>query len=96
MSVEYLSRLIRLFRSTKNEPVRLVKNGRCGEIRYCAGTRCAALYYELSGDPEVDFLVWFADMKRWSDGAAITTEERATIRTAIEDWARRRRKSIEW
>jgi hypothetical protein len=85
-----------LFRSIKSETVRLVKNGRCGEIRYYDGTRYAALYYERPGDPEFDFLVWFADMKRWSDGAPITNEERATIRTAIEDWARRRRKSIEW
>lgn len=76
--------------------VRLFKNGRCGELRYYADERYAAAYYERSGDPEFDLLVWLSDMKKWSNGSSITSEERSVIETSFKAWALRKGKGVQW
>jgi hypothetical protein len=88
--------LARLLDIHRKDGVRLVKNGRCGELRYHAGDRYAAAYYERSGNPEFDLLVWLADMTKWSDGSLITSEERSLIETSFRAWAKHRGEVVEW
>lgn len=85
----------RLLGLVKKEAVRLVPQGRCGELRYYDAGRYASAYYEVSGVPQYDFLVWFDDMKLWSDGSRISDGEKRFIRSAFQSWAQRKRKSID-
>ena len=88
--------LARVLGLERKEGVRLVPKGRCGELRYYAGDRYAAAYYEPSGASEFDLLVWLKDMKMWSDAAPITNEERSVIEAAFKAWALRKGKVVQW
>jgi hypothetical protein len=85
-----------ILRLVRTGPVSLVRNERCGELRYSQGERHASAYYEISGVPEYDLLVWLEDMQTWSTGERITEQERADIRAAFEAWAVRSRKAVQW
>jgi len=88
----WLSRLLGI----NNGPVTEIRNGRCGELRYQGTGKYADAYYEISGTPEFDLLVWLPDMKSWSDGSSITPEERVIIQSAFQAWAKRQRVVHQW
>ena len=84
------------FFKRKNPQVTEIKNGRCGNLRYLNESTYAEVYYELSGAPEFDLLVWFNDMKLWSNGTTITEEEKIIIKKAFENWAMENKLKCEW
>lgn len=84
------------FLSRRTPKVSDIKNGRCGHLRYHEDHRYADAYYELSGAPEYDLLVWVNDMRTWSDGTQITKEEMATIHNAYKEWAIKHNIKCEW
>ena len=77
-------------------PVTEIKNGRCGELRYQGQEKYAEAYYEISGSPKYDLLVWLPEMEKWSDGSLITSEEKLNIESAFKVWAKRHRVICQW
>ena len=80
----------------EQSPVTEIRNGRCGELRYQSAGKYAGAYYEISGVPEFDLLVWLAEMQSWSDGSPITPEENTTIVSAFKAWASQQRVTCQW
>jgi hypothetical protein len=74
--------------------VTLQMTGRSGELVYTDGSRRASAYVEISGALEFDLLVTNPD--RWSDGSAISAEDRAAIARAFDKWAKKTRTRCQW
>ena len=88
--------LLHFLKRKKHPQVTDIPDGRCGKLRYQKNNNYAEAYYELSGVPEFDLLVWLNDMKSWSNGNTITNEEKVIIKTAFESWARDNKLKCEW
>ncbi len=84
------------FLKRKKSQVTEIKDGRCGKLQYQNKNIYAEAYYELSGVPEFDLLVWFNDMKLWSNGTTITKEEKSIIKTSFENWANDNKLKCQW
>lgn len=87
--------LFRLF-GIKKSLVTDIRNGRSGKLQYRGDGKFAVAYYEVSGVPEYDILVWFSAMKSWSDGTVIAPEEKQIILSEFEAWAKRNKTRCQW
>ena len=87
--------LLNIFKK-QSPKVKDIKSGRCGHLRFLEENRYADTYYELSGVPEFDLLVWVKDLKQWSNGNPITEEEKIIIFSALQEWANKKNVKCEW
>ena len=80
----------------KSSPVTEIRDGRSGKLRYQGEGKHAEVYYELSGVPEYELLVWTENLKAWSDGSPITPDEKQAIVAAFQAWAKQQGIRCQW
>jgi hypothetical protein len=63
-------------------------DGRAGCIYFRRGPQVLELYYELSGDPKYDILLWLRGFSEWiaPERAPISSAEQRVIRAELEHW----------
>jgi hypothetical protein len=63
-------------------------SGRSGSILYRREARILELYWEMSGVPEYDILLWLEDARTWThpEKEKIEPDERAQIVKELEVW----------
>jgi hypothetical protein len=64
------------------------KDGRSGCIYFRRGERVLELFYEISGDPAYDILLWPAQLSSWvlPTSEPIPAGEQRALRAALERW----------
>jgi hypothetical protein len=64
------------------------KDGRAGSIYFRRGERILELYYEISGDPAYDILLWQHSLSNWilPGPEPVPPEEQQAIRAELEQW----------
>jgi hypothetical protein len=66
----------------------LKPDGRAGCVYFRRGPRILELYYELSGDPAYDILLWLRGLSEWilPERAPISPDEQRVILASLERW----------
>jgi hypothetical protein len=66
----------------------LKPDGRAGGIYFRRGPQVLELYYELSGDPAYDILLWLRGLSEWilPERAPTSSAEQRLIRAELERW----------
>ena len=83
----------------RQSTVKLKLHGRAGYLTYSEPGRHVQMDVEISGAPEYDLLVEFAECtKAWTspEGESITVEKRDEIFTAVKLWAEKDKHRCHW
>ncbi|MHC4167870.1 MAG: hypothetical protein ACYSWQ_13000 [Planctomycetota bacterium] len=68
-------------------------SGRCGTITYHEGVRRIEIYWEISGNPDGDIVVW-PNLREWSspENTTIGKEHQLEILRSLRQWLKNRNK----
>ena len=85
-----------LFRGKTYPRVELRADGRRGYLVYMEETREALMYWEIPHLEDYHLSVSQESLENWSDGVAVSTDEKTMVLQAFKDWTNRKRYRVQW
>ena len=76
--------------------VNLKITGRNGELSYQDESRSTSVYVEIASVPNYDLLVSTDQLSYWTNGKAITIDEKNTILKSFDLWAKNENIKCQW
>lgn len=75
------------------DKLQIVSEGRSGQAYYQHGDHTLGMYWEISGVPQYDLLIFFESVTQWSVplGKPITPQEKAVLKEELIKCLKRRK-----